>query len=76
MGEPVRLELTADEALVLFEFLARYEESNSLNIVDQAEQCALWGLQALFEKQLVEPFLPNYVELVAEARNRLRDQID
>ncbi len=73
VGEPVRLELTADEALVLFEFLTRYGESSSLNIVDQAEQRALWNLQCLFEKQLVEPFRPDYVELVEAARNRLRD---
>ncbi len=73
MCEPVRLELTADEALVLFEFLSRYSESNSLGVEDQAEQRALWNLQCLFERQLVEPFRPDYAALLAAARDRLRD---
>jgi len=33
----VQISLTADEALVLFEFLSRFEESSELTIVDQAE---------------------------------------
>ena len=76
MGEPIRLELTADEALVLFEFLSRYSESDSLSVVDQAEQRALWNLQCLFERQLVEPFRPDYAALLAAARDRLRDSTE
>jgi hypothetical protein len=37
----VQISLTADEALVLFEFLSRFEKSNELSIVDQAEERAL-----------------------------------
>jgi hypothetical protein len=76
VGEPVRLELTADEALVLFEFLSRYGESDTLSVVDQAEQRALWNLQCLFEKQLVEPLRPDYLAIVAAARDRLRDSTE
>jgi hypothetical protein len=76
VGEPVKLELTADEALVLFEFLSRYGESDTLSIVDQAEQRALWNLQCLFEKQLVEPFCTDYAALLAAARDRLRDSTE
>jgi len=76
VGEPIRLELTADEALVLFEFLSRYSESDSLSVVDQAEQRALWNLQCLFERQLVEPFRPDYAALLAAARDRLRDSTE
>ena len=76
MGEPLRLELTADEALVLFEFLSRYGKSDTLSVVDQAEQRALWNLQCLFEKQLVEPFHPDYTVLLAAARDRLRDSTE
>ncbi len=32
MAEPVRLELSADEALVLFEFLTRFGESETLTL--------------------------------------------
>ena len=45
MGDPVRLELTGDEALVLFEFLFRFDDDGSLTIQDQAEERALWKLQ-------------------------------
>jgi hypothetical protein len=76
MPEPVHIELTADEALVLSEFLARYCDSNTLTIEDQAEQRALWNLHCLLEKQLVEPFDPNYSGLVDAARDRLRDPVE
>ena len=71
--EPISLELTRDEALVLFEFLARYDESDQLGTVDQAEERALWHLHAMLERVMVEPFSPEYAELLAAARERLRD---
>lgn len=76
MGDLVRLELTADEALVLFEFLSRYAESDSLSIVDQAEQRALWNLQCLFERQMIEPSGSDYSASLAAARERLRDSAE
>ncbi|MBL8797856.1 MAG: hypothetical protein JNM56_28420 [Planctomycetia bacterium] len=75
MSQPVRLELTGDEALVLYEFLSRFEEQDTLSITDQAEQRALWNLHCLLEKQLVEMFAPNYLALVDAARDRLRDAV-
>ena len=75
-SETVSLNLEPDEALVLYEFVARYTDSDRLETVDQAEQRALWNLCALLEKELVEPFDPNYVDLVAAARDRLRDPED
>jgi hypothetical protein len=73
MAEPVRLELTGDESLVLFEFLARFDDAGSLAVQDQAEERALWNLHCLLQKQLVAIFDPNYKELLAAARDRLRD---
>lgn len=72
----VEVRLTPDEALVLFEFLSRYSDGDELRVEDQAEQRALWNLCCLLEKQLVEPFNPNYFELLESARNRLRDDGD
>ena len=54
--EDIEIRLTGDEALVIFEFLARFDESQTLKIIDQAEERALWNLHALLEKKLVEPF--------------------
>ena len=73
MGQPVQLELTEDEALVLFEFLARFDDSEILSLVDQAEERALWNLHSLLQRQLVEIFDPNYETMVEAARARLRD---
>jgi len=76
MGESVRLELTGDEALVLFEFLARFDDEGTLAVQDQAEERALWNLHCLLQKQLVDIFHPEYKALVAAARDRLRDPAD
>lgn len=71
--QPVHLELSADEALVFFEFVSRFTDSDQLSIADQAEARALWNLCGRLERQLSEPFSPRYSELLAEARGRLRD---
>ncbi len=72
-SEPVAVNLSPDEALVLYDFLQRYTASNRLETVDQAEQRVLWDVCALLERVLLEPLDPNYVELLAAARERVRD---
>jgi hypothetical protein len=76
MREPVRFELTGDEALVLFDFLQRFDDEGTLAIRDQAEERALWNLHCLLQKQLVEIFHPDYKALLAAARDRLRDPVE
>ena len=73
MAQPVQLELTKDEALILFEFLQRFDDNMSLEIVDQAEERAMWNLHCLLQKQLTEIFDPSYKALLEAARDRLRD---
>ena len=68
----VQITLENDEALVLFEFLSRFEKERVLSIEHEGERTALWNLLCLFEKELTEPFKPEYLELVAAARERLR----
>jgi hypothetical protein len=72
----VHLRLAPDEALVLFEFLSRYGDTDELRVEDQAERRALWNLCCVLEKELREPFDPDYVRLVQSARDRLRDKED
>ena len=69
----IQLELNFDEALVLFEFLSRYSETDRLSIDDQSEQRVLWNLCCDLEKELVEPFSSNYEQLLNEARRKTRD---
>lgn len=71
----VRLLLSANEALVLFEWLHRVEdEEAALGIQDQAEQRVLWDMSACLERILVEPFDGNYHKLVSDARAAVRDK--
>jgi hypothetical protein len=73
--QPVTLELTADEALVLFEWLSRSSPSDQpAPYADRAEQIALWNLECLLERVLVEPFDPDYDALVQAARTALRGE--
>lgn len=67
------IELAEDEALVLFEWLSRFNKTGRAAFEDQAEQRALWNLEAALEKVLVAIFDPRYAELLAAARQRLRD---
>jgi len=67
----VVLTLTHDEALVLFEWLAREDEKGAIPTEHPAERVALWRVQGQLESTLVEPFLPDYLAIVAAARERV-----
>lgn len=68
----MKIELTNDQALVLFEWLARLDEQEALPVVDPAEEQVLWSLHGQLEKALSEPFRSNYRELVEQARERVK----
>ncbi len=59
---------------MLFEFLSRYSDEDKLIVEDQAEQRVLWDVQCVLEKELVEPFMPNYSALLDSAREMVRDK--
>jgi hypothetical protein len=70
---PVAITLERAEALVLFELMWRFADTERLEILDQAEKRALWNLCAYLESVLAEPFDPRYDDLVEAARAALRD---
>lgn len=72
-GERVVIQLTQDEALVLFEWLDVLNQRDDISFVDQAEQRVLWDIQAALEGALVQPLAGDYIIQVAEARDRVRD---
>jgi hypothetical protein len=74
--ERVSLDLTRAEAIVLFDWLSRFNDAEQREFVDQAEQRVLWDLEAMLESNLSEPFDPRYAELLAEARAKVRDQAE
>ena len=68
----LKIELTADQALVFFEWLMREgTDKDTLAFEHEAEEHVLWAVEAQLEEKLVEPFDPNYRELVSEARRRI-----
>lgn len=71
----ILVELTNQEALVLFEFLRRCDDENNYKFADQAEERMLWKLEGFLEKQLVEIFSPDYGRLLEEAREQIRDPV-
>lgn len=77
MSRPkVMLELSDDEALVLFDWLRRFNHSETKSFEDQAEQRVLWDIESMLEAALVEPLDANYDILLAAARARVRDSED
>ncbi len=72
--DKVNIELTKEEAIVLFEFLGRFNENDDLSrFEDQSEQRVLWDVECILEKELSEPFRADYQEIVKKAREKVRD---
>jgi hypothetical protein len=71
----VTVTLTADEALVLFEMLHRWEDADAIDpVLMPGERAALWALSCRLESILVAPFASNYRELVDQAQQRLAER--
>ncbi len=71
MSDSVDLPLPQDEALVLSELLARFEQTGKLTLTHDAEFLVLSRLSALLDSLLTESFDPNYASLVKQAQDRL-----
>jgi hypothetical protein len=65
--------LSREEALVLFEWITRFNKSPGTTFEDQAEERVLWNIEAILESVLVEPFRPDYSAQLARARDAVRD---
>jgi hypothetical protein len=73
----MQIEISDDEALVLFELLFSYGDSDDdrrLVLRHAAERNALWALSAQLEKVLVAPFQKDYQEVLSAARTRIEEQ--
>ena len=69
--EKTVISLNRDEALILSDLLHRISEDENI-FPDIADRQVLWSIEAQLDKALTEPFLPNYVDLVNEAKDRIR----
>jgi len=76
MPNKIRIELSRDEALVFFEWLTRFNKTDSAKFEDQAEQRVLWDLEAMLESSIEEPLTPAYNDLLMQARAKVRDSVE
>jgi|EndMetStandDraft_4_1072995.scaffolds.fasta_scaffold2160646_1 hypothetical protein len=67
----IQITFTKSEALVLFDWLVTFDETDAGPPLDSAERSALWRLEGKLEETLVEILSPNYRELLDEARKRV-----
>jgi hypothetical protein len=74
-GDTVTFELNRDAALVLFELLADFHLSPRLELPELADRAALVKLHGALESTLVEPFQPEYRDLLEAAKRRLTERL-
>lgn len=71
----VLLQLSDDEAVVLLNWLFRFNESGKDTFFeDQAEQRILWDMEAVLEKVVPATFDNNYPEILSKARQKIRNE--
>ena len=71
MHDKLHIELELEEAIILYEHVAKLEERKTGAVT--AEDVVLWRIEGQLEKMLVEPFKPNYREIVDQARQHILD---
>lgn len=69
----VRIALSGDEALILFEWLSSFNERTD---TPYPERQVLANVEAMLEEHLVTPLLPNYIEEVDAAKARFTAEFD
>ncbi|RZF20471.1 MULTISPECIES: hypothetical protein [Halobacteriovorax] len=77
MKDKVIIEFSKEEALVLFEYLARVNNDDALEntFLDESEKRVIWNLEASFEEKLVEPFKSDYNMILKRARSKILSKI-
>ena len=68
----MKIELTKEEAIVLSELLYRISENDEI-YEDFAEQYVLWKIEGQLDKELAEPFMDNYADILKKSRDSVRD---
>ena len=72
MSEDINIRLSHDEALVMSEFFSRFcSDDDDFTLRHNAEYLAFMRMSAQLDKALVEPFQPQYRELLRAARKRV-----
>lgn len=70
----IQIILSNNEALVLFEWLVRFNENNENKFQDQSEERVLWDLEAELEKCSLISLSEDYISRLVAARDTLKDK--
>jgi len=71
--ENIAIKLSRDEALVLFEFFARFDRNHDFTLRHNAEYLAFSRISGQLDKALTEPFRAEYANLLRVARERIAE---
>lgn len=75
-GDEVILALTKKEAIILLEWLSRFNEKELDLFQDQAEKKVSWNMEASLEQVISETFDSNYTKILSEAWEKIKDGIE
>lgn len=67
----IKLEISEDDAIVLFEFFERFNEKDSLYFVHPAEHISLMKISAQIDKSTSAMFNEKYKELLKKSREKI-----
>ncbi len=73
MKKSVHITLGHSEAIVLFDWLSRFNDDRNTDFEDQAEERVLFDLEASLEKAIAESVDEGFRAAVLEARDEVRD---
>lgn len=65
------LKISEDEALVLFDYFSRFDETDDLSFRHPAEYITLQRMAGQIDKTTSAMFKPDYTQLLATARERI-----
>ena len=69
----IQLQLSEDDAIVLFEFFERFSEKERLYFVHPAEYISLMRISAQIDKSTSAMFSEKYKELLQKAREQIAE---
>ena len=69
----IQIEISEDDAIVLFEFFERFGDKEDLYFVHPAEYLSLMRISAQIDKSTAGMFKENYREILKHARERIAE---
>mgnify|MGYP003454966751 FL=1 len=75
MTKKINIKITKNEALVLFDFLSRFNQNDNIDFFeDKAEKILLWNIESELEKELEDIFDSNYKLILEKARTEIHNK--